>query len=233
MSATATTQLPLRLLHVCACACARACAGALLLLNAAAWGQQISFNGSLGGKAALLLIDGEPRTVAVGATVRGVKLLSLDGEHAVIELAGGRQTLLLGASPGRVGAANGAAEAARNIVLSAGAGGHFTSSGTINGRATQFLVDTGASAISISQSEADRLGLSYREGRRVTTQTANGMVSAQWLQLDSVRIGEVEVRNVDAIVFPGQMSHVLLGNSFLSRFQMKRDNDVMTLQLRY
>ncbi|MGS0753382.1 retropepsin-like aspartic protease family protein [Roseateles sp. GG27B] len=211
----------------------RACAGALLLLSACAWGQQISFNGSLGAKAALLLIDGEPRTVAIGATVRGVKLLSLDGERAVIEVSGGRQTLLLGASPGRVGDASGAADARRNIVLSAGAGGHFTSSGSINGRVTQFLIDTGASAISISQGEADRLGLNYRDGKRITTQTANGLVSAQWLQLDSVRIGEVEVRNVDAIVFPGQMSHVLLGNSFLTRFQMKRDNEVMTLELRY
>ncbi len=226
MSATATTantRLPLR----------RACAAWLLLLSAAAWGQQVSFNGSLGGKSALLLIDGEPRTLAVGATVRGVKLLSMDEDRVLIDIAGRRQTLLLGASPGRVGEASGAVDATRNIVLSAGAGGHFTSSGSINGRATQFLIDTGASAISISQSEADRLGLSYREGRRVATQTANGMVTAHWLQLDSVRIGAVEVRNVDAIVFPGQMSHVLLGNSFLSRFQMKRDNEVMTLQLRY
>ena len=211
----------------------RACAGALLLLSACAWGQQVSFNGSLGAKAALLLIDGEPRTVAVGATVRGVKLLSLDEDRVVIDIAGRRQTLLLGASPGRVGDASEAANAGRKIVLSSGAGGHFTSSGSINGQVTQFLVDTGASAVSISQSEADRLGLSYREGKRVTTQTANGVVSAHLLQLDSVRIGEVEVRNVDAIVFPGQMSHVLLGNSFLTRFQMKRDNEVMTLLLRY
>jgi aspartyl protease family protein len=229
VSTKAVTRLPLPLRK----ACAGACAGALWLLSAAAWGQQVSFNGSLGAKAALLLIDGEPRTVAVGASVRGVKLLSLDDDRVVIDIAGRRQTLLLGASPGRVGDASEAANAGRSIVLSSGAGGHFTSSGSINGRATQFLVDTGASAISISQGEAERLGLSYRDGKRVTTQTANGVVSAHWLQLDSVRIGEVEVRNVDAIVFPGQMSHVLLGNSFLSRFQMKRDNEVMTLQLRY
>ena len=232
MSAQAIRRLSLR----------RACAAGLLLLSAAAWGQlnngtpQVSFNGSLGAKAALLLIDGEPRTLAVGASVRGVRLLSLDGERAVIEVAGGRQTLLLGASPGRLSRsdeADAATQARRSITLSSGAGGHFTSSGSINGQATQFLIDTGASAISISQGEADRLGLNYRDGKRATTQTANGVVTAQWLQLDSVRIGEVEVRNVDAIVFPGQMSHVLLGNSFLSRFQMKRVNEVMTLQLRY
>ena len=48
-----------------------------------------------------------------------------------------------------------------------------------------------------------------------------------------MRIGDVEVRNVEAIVIPGQMSHVLLGNSFLTRFQMRRDNDILTLDMRY
>jgi aspartyl protease family protein len=206
------------------------------LLVGSAWGQTastVSFNGSLGAKAALLLIDGEPRTVAVGTTVRGVRLLALTDGRAEIELGGRRQTLLMGASPGRVGDAGAAANAGRKIILSAGLGGHFTSSGTINGQTTQFLVDTGATAISISQTEAERMGLNFSAGRRIMTQTANGVVAAHMMQLNSVRIGEVEVRNVEAIVIPGQMSHVLLGNSFLTRFQMQRHNDVLTLDLRY
>ena len=56
---------------------------------------------------------------------------------------------------------------------------------------------------------------------------------AYQIQLASLRIGEVEVRNVEAIVIPGLLGHVLLGNSFLDRFQMRRENDVMTLELRY
>ena len=68
---------------------------------------------------------------------------------------------------------------------------------------------------------------------RVVTHTANGAVPAYLIELVSVRIGTVEVRDVSAIVIPGQMSHVLLGNSFLNRFQMRRENDVMTLELRY
>ncbi len=205
-------------------------------LLSSAWGQQaaaVSFNGSLGSKAALLLIDGEARTVAVGSTVRGVRLLSVEDGRAEIELGGRRQTLLMGASPGRVGDAGAALTAGRKIILSAGSGGHFTSTGTINGQSTQFLVDTGATAISISQTEAERMGLNFSAGRRIMTQTANGVVPAHMMQLGSVRIGEVEVRNVEAIVIPGQMSHVLLGNSFLTRFQMQRHNDVLTLDLRY
>lgn len=212
---------------------ARVLCAASLLLAAPAWAQVVSFNGSLGSKAALLLIDGEPRTVVVGQVTRGVKLVSLDDDRIVVEQAGRRQTLLLGASPGRVGDAAPAPNAGRQIVMSSGAGGHFTTIGSINGQTTQFLVDTGATSISISQSEADRMGLRFRDGRRIMTQTANGTVPALVMNLNTVRIGEVEVRNVEAIVIPGQMSHVLLGNSFLTRFQMKRDNEVMTLDLRY
>jgi aspartyl protease family protein len=205
----------------------------LALLGGRAWGQTVAFNGSLGSKAALLLIDGEPRTVAVGASVAGVKLLALGDGQATIEFGGKRQTLLLGASPGRVGDARAGASTGRQIVLSSGPGGHFIATGSINGLSTQFLVDTGATAVAIAQGEAERLGLKFREGRRIMTQTANGTVPAHLLQLALVRIGDVEVRNVDAIVVPGQMSHVLLGNSFLTRFQMRRENDLMTLDLRY
>ncbi|RZJ13409.1 MAG: TIGR02281 family clan AA aspartic protease [Rubrivivax sp.] len=191
---------------------------------------QVQLNGMLGSKAALLMIDGEPRTVQVGASVQGVKLVSLEDGRATIELAGRRQTLVLGAAPGRVAAGGGAP---RQIVMPAGPGGHYTIMGTINGQATSFLLDTGATSVAISQVEADKLGLRYASGKRVVTHTANGVVPAYMIDLATIRVGEVEVRNVSAIVIPGTMSHVLLGNSFLNRFQMRRENDVMTLELRY
>lgn len=192
---------------------------------------QVHLNGMLGSRAALLLIDGEPRTVEVGATVSGVKLVALEGGHATVEIAGRRQLLTLGAAPGRVLAPQ--SSAPRQIVLPMGAGGHYTTLGLINGRVTSFLVDTGATSVSISQIEAEKLGLRYLYGKRLITQTANGIVPAYQVFLSSVRIGNVEVHDVEAIVIPGMMSHVLLGNSFLNRFQMRRENDVMTLELRY
>lgn len=196
-------------------------------------GARISFNGSLGKDKALLLIDGEPRTLAVGQTVKGVRLVSLANGQAQIEVGGLRETLVLGATPVSLGDASAAPGSGRQIVLSAGSGGHFSASGSINGNTTQFLVDTGATSVSISQAEAQRLNLRYRDGRRTITNTANGPVPANVVQLASVRIGDVEVRHIEAIVIPGDMDFVLLGNSFLSRFQMKRDNDVMVLDLRY
>lgn len=206
---------------------------ALLTLPAVHAQPNVSLQGSLGSKAALLMIDGEARTLTLGQTVRGVRLLSLEEGRAVVEIEGRRVNLLMGAAQVRLGDGAAAANSGRQIVLSSGPGGHFTSVGSINGKSTQFLVDTGATSVAISQSEAEHMGLKYREGRRVLTQTANGTAPAHLVTLNTVRIGEVEVRNVEAIVIPGQMSHVLLGNSFLSRFQMKRENDVLTLDLRF
>jgi aspartyl protease family protein len=57
-------------------------------------------------------------------------------------------------------------------------------------------------------------------------------VPLRLIVLNSVRIGDVEVANVEAAVHPGSLGIVLLGNSFLTRFQMKRENDVMRLERR-
>jgi aspartyl protease family protein len=202
------------------------------LAGLAAAQTQVQLNGMLGSRAALLVIDGEPRTVEVGATVKGVKLLSLQDGQATVEYGGERHALTLGALPSRV-AGRGGNMAGRQIVLAAVSGGHFMTQGKINGRSTSFLLDTGATNVSISQAEADRLGLRYTEGRRGLAHTANGVVPAYQIQLTSIRIGDVEVYNVTASVSPGDMPFVLLGNSFLSRFQMRRDGDLMTLELQY
>lgn len=200
-------------------------AGALCATAACA--QAVSLSGALGDKA-LLMINGAPRTVAVGSTVQGVKLLSMAGGEAIVEVNGERQQLRLGGVQVSLGAAPVEGGGSR-IVLPAGPGGHFFTQGSINGKAVVFIVDTGATSVTIAQSEADAIGLKYRDGQRVMMSTANGTVPAYRITLNSVRIGDVQVYNVDAIVAPASMTQVLLGNSFLTRFQMKRDNDTMTL----
>lgn len=106
------------------------------------------------------------------------------------------------------------------------------SGGQINGRSVQFMVDTGATTVAMSQADADRIGLDYRNGTRGMASTANGLVPVTQVVLTSVRLGDVEVANVQATVMPMQMPYILLGNSFLTRFQMKRDNDVLRLEKR-
>ena len=121
----------------------------------------------------------------------------------------------------------------QRVVLTADSRGHFLPQGQINGRAVQFLVDTGASQIAIGEPEAQRLNLDYQRGERVGVQTANGQAVGYRLTLDTVRVGEVQVRAVQAIVIPQPMPYVLLGNSFLNRFQMQRTNDQLSLERRY
>jgi aspartyl protease family protein len=196
----------------------------------AAGAQTVTFNGHIGSQKALLVIDGEPHTVAVGATVQGVRLRSLSESRAEVDVAGARRTLALGAGPVR--AAGTPARGGSEIVLTAGRNGHFRTLGQINGKSVEFFVDTGASVVSLGQAEADRLGIDYQRGTPGMARTANGDVPIRLITLNSVRIGDVEVANVEAAVHPNSFGIVLLGNSFLQRFQMRRENDVMRLERR-
>lgn len=211
-------------------------AGAGLLLSAHAMaqsspGQHLSLSGSMGGRA-LLMIDGKPRTLAVGASHEGVRLVALEADgSAVVESGGKRVRLPLGGAPASIGEGP-RAGAGTQVKLVAGPGGHFIAGGSINGRAVQFMVDTGATNVALGEADASRLGLDLSQARSALTQTANGVVTTRLVKLSSVRLGDVEVYNVDATVLPHPMSHVLLGNSFLTRFQMRRENDVLTLDKR-
>ena len=193
--------------------------------------QSVSMSGSLGDKA-LLMIDGAPRTLAVGQTVAGVKLLSVNGGGATVEVKAKRVTLPLGGAQVNIGGTP-SEGAGTQIVLSADRGGHFITSGTINGRAVRFMVDTGATMVSMGADDASRLGIDFTKGERGTASTANGTMAVYRVALDSVRIGDVQVYNVGALVSQAPMPHILLGNSFLTRFQMKRENDTLTLSRRF
>ena len=204
---------------------------AALLLPLGVAAQSVSLSGSFGDKA-LLVIDGKPRTVAAGSTVQGVKLVTVSGSDAVVEVGGKRVTLTLGGAQVNLGGAASDGGGSQ-IVIVAGSGGHFMTGGSINGKAVSFVVDTGATAVSLSESVADRIGLDYRKAQRGMANTANGPVPIHVMSLNVVRVGDVNVYNVDAVIMPAPMELVLLGNSFLTRFQMKRENDKMTLDRRF
>ncbi len=208
----------------------------VLLLPAGSQAQSVALQGMLGNRALLIVDGGTPRSVAPGDTHQGVKVLSTAGDEAVVEIGGKRHTLRVGDAPASVGGSSGAAGSGargRRIVLTAGSGGHFVAQGAINGQAAQFMVDTGATAVTLGLPDARRMGVPYESGRKVQMGTANGMVPAWLVRLDAVRVGDVEVFGVEGIVSQQPMPYVLLGNSFLSRFQMKRDNDQMVLDRRY
>jgi len=206
-----------------------------LLASAAvctAHAQSVAMSGSMGSKS-LLVVDGSaPKAVSVGQTHRGVKVLSVSADQTVVEAGGKRLVVYLGSSPVSTGGAA-LGSGGSKIVLTAVSGGHFVSPGSINGHAVEFLVDTGATTIAMSMSDAKRMGIDYEKGRPMVGSTATGLVNGYQVRLQKVRIQDVEVYDVEAAVLPGSMSHLLLGNSFLTRFQMKRDNDQLTLTKRF
>lgn len=206
---------------------------AFALLHGAAHAQSVALAGMLGSKA-LLVVDGSaPKTVAAGETHQGVKVISTSADQAVIEQSGKRHTLRVGEAPVSMGGSGAAAGRGTRIVIAESGGGHFMTDGQINGRAVQFMVDTGATSIAMSVSDAERAGINYKIGQPVRISTANGNTQGFRITLNSVRIGDVEVYDVAAVVTPQAMPFLLLGNSFLSRFQMKRENNLMTLDKRY
>ncbi|SFC45572.1 aspartyl protease family protein [Polaromonas sp. OV174] len=206
--------------------------GVLGLSHGAANAQSVMLAGMMGSKALLVVDGGAPKSVAAGETYQGVKVISTSGEQAVIEQSGKRQTLRVGESPVSLSNSVSAGRGTR-IVLTESSGGHFMTAGQINGRAVQFMVDTGATSVAMSMQDAERAGISYKNGQPVRMSTANGITQGYRVKLNSVRVGDVEVFDVDAVVTPQPMHYLLLGNSFLTRFQMKRENNVMTLDKRY
>ena len=205
----------------------------LLSYMNAAQAQSVNLAGMLGGKA-LIIVDGSaPKTVGVGETHRGVKLIATQGDNATFDIAGKRLSLRVGDAPASVGGFGGAAPSGDKIVMTAGSGGHFLTQGLINGRTVQLVVDTGATSVSLGVEDAERIGLKYKSGQPVRMTTANGSTTGWRIKLDSMRVGDVNVYDVDAVVTSGSMPFVLLGNSFLTRFQMTRTNDQMVLVKRY
>lgn len=205
---------------------------ALAFLMPTAFAANVDVIGLTEGKAVISVGGGAPRTLAVGETSReGVKLISASREQAVLEYEGKRETLRLGQSI----AASYAPAAHPSVTLVADGQGHFITTGAINGAPLKFLVDTGATMISMSQADAKRAGINFLKGEPGYSSTANGVAQVYKVKLDNVRIGGIVLDNVDGLVHAGAsgLPFALLGMSFLNRVEMKRDGTQMTLTKRY
>jgi aspartyl protease family protein len=203
----------------------------LSLFPAAGWAAEVNVIGLFPGKAVVVIDGGAPRVLSAGQKpVEGVTLISTDRETATFLIDGQKKTLKLGQH--QSGPAP--ALASQSATLTADARGHFVVDGQINGGSVRFLVDTGATAVSLSASDASRLGIDYRKGQPALMGTANGSAVAYRVRLDTVRVGDIVVNNVDAAVLEGnQMPFVLLGMSFLNRMEMKREGQTMVLIRRF
>jgi aspartyl protease family protein len=202
-----------------------------LLFAAQAAATDVNVIGLFPGKAVVTIDGGNPRTLSTGQTSpEGVKLISADSDTAVFEIEGKRQALSLGQGI----TANFAVAENSSVTLTADAKGHFVTEGSINGSTVKFLIDTGATMVSLSSSEAKRIGLNYLKGERGQVSTANGLVPIYKVKLDTVKIGDIALNNVDGIVQEGNTLPIaLMGMSFLNRVEMKREGSQMTLIKRY
>jgi len=125
------------------------------------------------------------------------------------------------------------AEAGNSVEVRAGEGGHFVAVAHINGRPVEVMVDTGASIVALSYSDAERAGVFVRDSdftQRV--QTANGFARIAPVLLDSVSIGDITLYDVRAAVSePGRLKTSLLGMTFLSRLaRTEIRNGVLVLE---
>ena len=183
------------------------------------------------GKAVLVVDGGSPRTYSVGATIApGVKLVAANDSGATIDFNGKRKTVAIG----QHGGSNGGGSDGGSATLRADSRGHFIAEGQINGAMVRMLVDTGASVIAIPGSDASRMGLSnFRNGTPGMISTANGVVPAYRVKLDTVKVGGIVVHQVDAVILERGLPGILLGMSFLNRTEMQRNGDTMTLKKRF
>jgi len=193
---------------------------------------RVNVVGLFSNKAVVIINGGAPRSLSAGQTADGVKLISADSGAATFLVEGKRQVLIMGQ------AASVAASAgpANNdpVRLYADSAGHFLGNLSINGTSLKYLVDTGATTVALNSSDAKFAKIDYEKGERIAMSTANGIVNAYLVRLNTLKIGTITLNNVEATVNEGgSPTVVLLGMSALNRLDMKRDNSILTLTKRY
>lgn len=179
---------------------------------------------------ALMQVGNKQKIVKTGETFEGVLLQSASGRGAVVVIDG--KPVKLGLNQSIAGTFK--KRERTSLKIYPDSIGMYFVDGSINGQKTRFLVDTGATFVTLSGNKANQLGIDFRKGTPNTVQTATAMVQAWVVKLDSVSVGGIRVSNVDATVIAGeQPSDVLLGNSFLEHTQMQKAGAVLELKKRF
>lgn len=175
--------------------------------------------------AEVVINEAAPVVLWVGeSSPEGVKLQSVEEGTAVFEIDGKRWNLK--AKQGTYAEAS----------LQADQRGQFFLTAQVNGMPVAAVIDTGATSVAMNSEEANRLGIDYLLAPRVQVNTANGPATAYLVKLESVQVGEILLRNVQATVLEGggtQLSLVLIGMSFLRQVDMQRSGNTMQLMKRY
>ena len=191
----------------------------------------VALIGVVGDKAAVFALDGgEPKAVKVGQKWSGITVIAVGRGQATVEIDGKQRVLQIGQHYRATAAAS---SDRQSVTLSADDRGHFIAEGSVNGQPVRFLVDTGATLIALPAADARRLGIDYLKGARGTVHTAGGPAPAYRVRLDEVKLGDIQLNNIEGMVIEQGLTIALLGMSFLNRVEMKREGQLMMLIRRF
>jgi aspartyl protease family protein len=212
---------------------------ALCLFVAGSAGAQtsVTISGVMGDKALVSVNGAPPKVVRPGERVGGVRLVAVGPQGVEIVLDGRRHRLAIGHGvhvPSAKAVAEGGTTSSARVVLTADGRGHFSATGTVNGLPVRFMVDTGASLVSLPSSVARQAGVDLAGATPLVINTANGQARAQRVVINSLRLGAISAHLVEALVVEDTaLSQPLLGMSFLNRTNMLREGDTLVLTQRY
>lgn len=212
---------------------------ALCLFVAGTAGAQTSviISGVMGDKALVSVNGAQPRVVRPGESVEGVRLVGVGPQGVEIVIDGRRHVVAIGHgvhAPKVTAGRDGSTSSGGRVVLTADGRGHFSATGTVNGLPVRFMVDTGASFVSLPSSVARQAGVDLSDATLVLINTANGRARAQRVVINSLKLGGIRINLVEALVVEDTaLSQPLLGMSFLNRTNMLREGDTLVLTQRY
>ncbi len=179
---------------------------------------------------AVVNIDGKQRLLKAGKpSSEGVLLVSANSKEAIIEIDGKQNTYILGQG---INSNFAKPAAGKSITITSDRSGAYTVNGSINGFQVNFLVDTGASFVSMNGNDARRMGIEYRlEGKEGLSSTASGVDKVYFVNLETVAVGDIKIHNVGGSVRSGNFPKIiLLGNAFLNKVKMIREGNFLKLE---
>ena len=203
----------------------------MLLSNVCMADTQVNIVGLFSEKAVVIINGGKPKTLSVGQTSDGVKLLGANSTSAKLLIEGKTKQLRMGQAASIGGDS---ANTNSSVTLYANTDGHFISDCQINGVTLKFLLDTGATSVALNSGDAKFANIDYNRGTPIQVSTASGVVNAYHVTIANLKIGSITLSQVEASVLEGgSPSMVLLGMSALNRLDMKRQDIAMTLTKKY
>jgi len=182
---------------------------------------------------AIVQLDGKQRVLIAGKpSPEGVILISANSEEAVLEVDGVRDRYTIGT---HIGSSFKGPTGQKTVSIAPDSQGMYWVSGSINDFQVKFMIDTGATLISMNKHQAKRIGLDYKmKGVQSLSSTASGIAKIYLVKLKKVKIGDIELHDVKGAVHDSDFPQViLLGNSFLSKVDMLREGALLQLQKKY